>query len=344
MKNILLLGPGNVGQRFLKQTENLINKGVSINLQAISDSRTTLFYNEGFNTKEIDIICEQKQNKKYLSELTQFDQMSTIKSLINENSIIVDSSATAKTIPLLLKAIEVGAGIVLANKIPLTYDNDISSKIMHYSNTRYEATVGAGLPVIASLKRVLAVGDDVNEIFSLVSGTLGYVCSEMDKGKLYADIIHKAHALGYTEPDPRDDLGGMDAARKAIILARTCGWNLSMEDVTIQPLFNADHASLSVPDFMKSLDQENDNYSVLASTAKLKNEVLRYLIHVTPTKAVASLQSVPKESSFGGLYGTENRVEFHSKIFNSPPLAICGAGAGADNTAAGILADVLDLL
>jgi homoserine dehydrogenase len=333
MKNIILLGPGNVGRSFIKQASISIDKGAPLRIQAIADSKTILYKKEGFSTQEVNLIC-----------LTQFEIVKTVEELIDQDSILVDNSATDKTVPSLLKAIEKEAGIVLANKIPLTYDKDNSLKILHYKNTRYEATVGAGLPVITSLRRILSVKDEIENVIGLVSGTLGYVCSQMDNGEKYSDIIHIAHTLGYTEPDPRDDLGGMDAARKALILGRTCGWDLSLEDVIIEPLYNTENKSVSVDEFMESLDQDDEKYENLVKQAMKKNQVLRYLIQVTPENVSARLQSVSALSSFGSLKGTENRVEFHTNIFNSPPLAICGAGAGSENTAAGILADVLELV
>lgn len=344
MKNIILLGPGNVGRSFLKQASLSIEQGAPIKIQAIADSKTTLFKKEGFSSEDIENICQTKIEKKSLATLTQFSTLESINELLDKDSIIVDSSATENTVPSLLKAIKEEAGIVLANKIPLTFDKDHSLKILNYENTRYEATVGAGLPVIASLKRIISVKDEVENIIGLVSGTMGYVCSQMDNGEKYSDIIHIAHTLGYTEPDPRDDLGGMDAARKALILGRSCGWDLSLEDVSIEPLYNTDNKSLSVDEFMESLDKDDKKYGDLVDQAMKKNQVLRYLIQVTPESASARLQSVSALSSFGSLKGTENRVEFHTEIFNSPPVAICGAGAGSENTAAGILADVLELL
>ena len=344
MKNIILLGPGNVGRSFLKQASLSIEQGAPIRIQAIADSKTILFQENGFSTEEVALICQNKIEKKSLASLSQFQVVNQIENLIDKDSIVVDSSATENTVPALLKAIDQKAGIVLANKIPLTYDKENSLKILHYKNTRYEATVGAGLPVIASLKRILSVKDEVENVIGLVSGTLGYVCSQMDNGEKYSDIIHIAHTLGYTEPDPRDDLGGMDAARKALIIGRTCGWDLSLEDITIEPLYNTNNKSLSIDAFMESLDQDDQKYEDLVSQAMKKNQVLRYLIQVTPENVSARLQSVSALSSFGSLKGTENRVEFHTGIFNSPPVAICGAGAGSENTAAGILADVFELL
>lgn len=344
MKNIILLGPGNVGRSFLKQIASSKQNGSSLRIQAIADSKTILYKKEGFTKEEVTQISQHKIEKKQLDNLKSYETIPAIEAIIDQNSIIVDSSATEKTIPILLTAIEKKAGVVLANKIPLTHDAENAQKILTYPNARYEATVGAGLPVIATLKRILTVGDEVENIVGLVSGTLGYVCSQMDHGKKYSDIIHIAHTLGYTEPDPRDDLGGMDAARKAIILARTCGWNLSMDDITIEPLFNTKNATLSVDDFMQSLEEDDQNYQDMVEKALSNNQVLRYLIQVTPEGASAKLHTVSHLTAFGSLQDTENRVELHTNIFNSPPVAICGAGAGSENTAAGIFADVLELI
>ena len=175
-------------------------------------------------------------------------------------TIVIDVTASESTLPLLCQAAESGCGIVLANKRPLCAEQSTWHVLTEAGNARYEATVGAGLPVISTLQYLLATGDQVLCIEGALSGTLGYLFSRMEAGDAFSTILASAHKQGYTEPDPRDDLGGMDVARKALILARTIGLTLELSDIAFQPLYPSEMTALSVADFLDqavTLDEEH---------------------------------------------------------------------------------------
>jgi len=217
------------------------------------------------------------------------------------------------------------------------------------ARVRYEATVGAGLPVIAALSRVVGAHDGVSGISGSFSGTLGYVMSGLQEGRPFSEVVAKAKELGYTEPDPRDDLGGVDVARKALILARTMGMQLEMDDVKVEPLYTPEMASLSVPEFMAALPTLDATFSARVAAATEKGYVLRYAASIAPATAsspgslVVGLKEVPASSPLGTLSGSDNLVEISTGWYDSTPLVLRGAGAGTGTTAAGVLSDMLEL-
>ena len=158
-----------------------------------------------------------------------------------------------ETAPLLTDALRAGCGIVLANKRALSGSWDNARKLYEYADLRYEATVGAGLPVIGTLRSLLATGDQIECIEGCMSGTLGYLASELECGRSFSAAVTQARSMGYTEPDPREDLSGRDVARKTLILARTAGWPLELPDLTIETLYPDDLAGIPLEEFLDEL-------------------------------------------------------------------------------------------
>lgn len=261
--------------------------------------------------------------------------------------VVVDCTASMGTVDVLKQVVELGCCIVLANKKPLTCGIEDYEKLMALPRrVRYESTAGAGLPVIASITRILASGDPIFRIIGSLSGTLGYVMSEVESGKLFSQVVQAAKHLGYTEPDPRDDLNGMDVARKALILARLLGQQINMDDLKIESLYPNELGpdSMSTEDFfsngLSSLDKDILERVKVASS---NGNVLRYVCTIEGSRCQVGLQELPKDSALGRLRGSDNVVEIYSRCYKESPLVIQGAGAGNDTTAAGVLADILDL-
>ena len=163
------------------------------------------------------------------------------------------------------------------------------------------------------------------------------------QGRPFSEIVLEAKQLGYTEPDPRDDLGGVDVARKALILARGLGWRLEMADVDVTPLYPPELAELSVPDFLAALPGLDAGFKAKADAAAAAGEALRYAANVEDGKLTVGLASVALASPLGSLSGTDNLVEYYTRWYDPSPLVVRGAGAGAGTTAAGVLADMLEL-
>ena len=239
------------------------------------------------------------------------------------------------------------ASVVLANKKPLCESWHIFQQLTSQRRRfRAESTVGAGLPVHAALRRCLSSTDAVSRISGALSGTLGYVMSGLERGQSFSAVVTAAKAAGFTEPDPRDDLSGMDIARKALILARRLGWPLELSQVSVQSLFPAAAMGpdkMTVQTFMQQLPTLDADFSDRAAKAAADGCVLRYGAVVKDGACSVRLLPVPAASPLGRLSGTDNLLEIHSSCYDTAPLVIQGRGAGATATAAGVLADVLEL-
>ena len=269
-------------------------------------------------------------------------------------TVVVDCTASPKTVAALLLAMECSYQVALANKIPLTVDMEAynrltragataSSSTLNLAQSRWETTVGAGLPVIATLNRLVASGDAITGMAGTFSGTLGYVMTGLQEGQPLSAIVREAHSLGYTEPDPRDDLGGIDVARKALILARCLGWQLTMDDVQVEGLYPATMDALSVDAFMEALPEIDAEFGQKVASAATEGKVLRYAATVEDGQCRVGPTVVARESPLGRLSGTDNLIEFHSTWYSPNPLVIQGRGAGVDATAAGVLSDIVEL-
>jgi homoserine dehydrogenase len=269
--------------------------------------------------------------------------------------IVVDCTASGDTLPALLEAAATdGMQVASANKKPFSSDLDVFDRLAgapaSASKTRFESAVGAGLPAIATMQRLRGAADGVVRIGGALSGTLGFVMSGLQDGEPFSSVVLKAKELGYTEPDPRDDLGGVDVARKALILARLAGLRLELDDVAIEPLFAADMAEIPVARFLERLPELDEAMAQRATAAADRGNVLRYVGSVRVDaavpgggKLVVGLEEVPLTSPLGSLRGSDNLLEFYTGWYPESPLVLRGAGAGVGTTAAGVLADMVEL-
>jgi homoserine dehydrogenase len=183
--------------------------------------------------------------------------------------------------------------------------------------------------------------DEIHGISGCFSGTLGYLTTALEKGRKYSEIVSEAKEKGYTEPDPRDDLGGVDVARKALILARSMGYTAELKDIKIEALYPHHLSELSIPEFMERLPEINELYAAKFWQAKQKGETLRYVATVNNKYLKVGLESVPQESQIGRLRGTDNIILFKTRRYEPNPLVIQGRGAGPEVTASGVLADII---
>ena len=207
----------------------------------------------------------------------------------------------------------------------------------------HEATVGAGLPIIDTYHKLVESGDRVARIEGLLSGTLGYVLSEVSGGVPFSEAVRSAMAKGYTEPDPRDDLSGMDVARKALILARLLGYPGELRRNAVESLVPKWARSLSLEQFLDRLEELDAGWRKRVQQAAAGGSVLRYVAMVTPRKIAVGLRSVPATSPLAAIKGSDNQLVFTTARYKSNPLVITGPGAGAEVTAAGVLNDILRL-
>eukprot|EP00457_Paulinella_chromatophora_P007241 gb/GEZN01007262.1/.p1 GENE.gb/GEZN01007262.1/~~gb/GEZN01007262.1/.p1 ORF type:complete len:407 (+),score=57.56 gb/GEZN01007262.1/:219-1439(+) len=362
--SVAVLGLGGVGRELLQQLSRhqhtLVERyHISFSVALVSDSSGYSFGKDRgpFGSLELAAVLKSKKEGKSLSSVadalllphhlpsTPEKQWAEMCEIASPGSwILVDCSATDATAPLLVHAIESGAAVVLANKKPVSASQEIFDRLTAphlFQRLGYESTVGAGTPMVATLRRLRFSCDTVHKVEGVFSGTLGFLTSGLEQGKLYSALVNEAAKLGYTEPDPRDDLGGTDVARKALILARSLGWRLEMSDVKVEPIFPKDFAALTVPEFLRRLPELDSDYAERAAQAKQKQQVLRYVGTVVDGKCSVGLKALSKASPLGQLQGTQNMVEYHTQVFSPEPLVIQGSGAGAAVTVAGVLADMI---
>lgn len=340
-------------------------QGVHLRVVGVCDSKSLVFASDvitrELNDQTLSEVCRFKSNGSSLSALGDLGEcivngnteskrkVMDIAALLGKATglAFVDCSASSETIRMLNQVVDMGCCVVLANKKPLTSTMEDYDKLVSYPRRiRHESTVGAGLPVIASLNRLLSSGDPVHRIIGSLSGTLGYVMSEVEDGKPFSEVVKVAKNLGFTEPDPRDDLSGMDVARKALILARLLGRRINLDSIKIESLYPDEMGpdAMSVEEFLGSgiVSLDND-VQERVKRASLNGNVLRYVCVIEGSRCEVGIQELPKDSPLGRLRGSDNVLEIYSRCYNKQPLVIQGAGAGNDTTAAGVLADILDI-
>src|SRR5215208_840666 len=271
--------------------------------------------------------------------------------LINQGSVIVmDAGAGDETAPLDARALSSGAGVVLSNKAPLALplNNPLAAELWATAgprgHLRYEATCGAGLPVISTLRALLDTGDEPAEIVGALSGTLGAIFTDLGSGASFSQAVRSAKANGFTEPDPRDDLSGLDVARKALILARTIGRQVNLDEIAVENLVTEALQTVDVPEFMDRVGELDAAWARRAETARAAGATLKYVATVATTGSIAvGVRQVATGSLLGALQGPENVVIIRTARYDANPLTIVGPGAGAAVTAAGMTSDMLAL-
>lgn len=273
------------------------------------------------------------------------DRMATV-----GNLIVLDAATGEETATVLAKALVRGAGVVLSNKAPLALPWEDNRSVALWSEAgstgrlRYEATCGAGLPVISTLRNLLDSGDELLDIAGALSGTFGAIFSSVGSGTPFARAVRQAKEQGYTEPDPRDDLSGLDVARKGLILARTMGQQIDMSDIGIHSLVPEHLASVSVSEFLARLEDMDHEISQRAREAVAIDASLKYIMNWKQGGQISvGLRQVPRSTVLGALQGPENIVSFRTARYDRYPCVISGPGAGAAVTAAGMVSDVLSL-
>ena len=364
---VLLFGIGGVGRALLHQiieqrTFHAQQYGLIVDIVAVCDSSGAVTHAHGLEDELLSDLITAKEAGNRLIDHPKGQLISepveVVEKLAQAGSVVVDCTASDATIPALLLALEKNCKLTLANKKPFTTEQEVYDRLtragltpdagtglgtINLSTTRWETTVGAGLPIIATLNRLVASGDTVERIAGAFSGTLGYVMTGLQEGRLLSEIVREAHRLGYTEPDPRDDLGGTDVARKALILARGLGWQLDMADVEVTGLYPPHMDQLSVDAFLDELAQEDAQFQAQVQDAITQNKVLRYAATVEGGSCRVGPIMVDADSPLGRLTGTDNLAEFQTRWYSPNPLVIQGRGAGMEATAAGVLSDIIEL-
>ncbi len=344
--NVFLAGKGLIGDTLLKQ--------ISAQIPALRERHLLEMRLAGIcNSKTMRLAKDSEGLDWNAPPLGQSDTASTIADFVSAiresnqtTSILVDCSASDEVAENYLPAIKRNIAIVTPNKRAFSSALPRYRALIDESSRRrvpvlFETCVGAGLPIIGTLHDLLQSGDQMVSIEAVLSGTLSFVFNEMAKGKSFSTAVIAANKAGYTEPDPRDDLAGIDSARKIVILARQAGVELSLADVSIEPLLPPELMKVgSVDEFMRRLAEADGHF---ADKAKSCGGRLVYgaRIDIAGRTAALTLEGYPADHPFASLQGNENIVVFRTKRYNAHPLVVKGPGAGADVTAAGVFADII---
>jgi aspartokinase/homoserine dehydrogenase 1 len=356
--NLFLIGTGNIGGTLLEQIAEhrkiLADRDkIHINLVGAANVDRMVFSADGLDPKKTKTLlnAEGKDGKdKTAHETVPFNLVKFIDKMISfnlPNACFCDCTANEDIASSYGKILGASIPVVTPNKKA----NSGSLKYYHYlkgySRERgipylFETTVCAGLPVISTLRDLTLSGDKIRRIEAVLSGTLSFIFNNFDGKKTFSALVRDAKAKGYTEPDPRDDLNAMDAARKALILSREIGQPLEFASVEIEPILPKECFSIkNVDDFFTELEKSDDLFEKRRAEAAAKGQALRYVAVIEEGSVKLTLRSEPADSPFRSLTDTDNMVVITTDRYLKMPMVIKGPGAGAQVTAGGIFADIV---
>ncbi len=344
--NLFVMGVGNVGAKFLEQVRQqrkFLKENLKLNIRVIgiSNSRTMAFDENGISLKNWETVLAegQKANKLGFFEMVQ--------NLNFRNSIFVDNTASDEVASTYHSYLGNSISVVTCNKIACSSNYENYKNLKDLARTYnapflFETNVGAGLPIIDTLKHLIASGDKVLKIQAVLSGSLNFVFNNFNDSTSFHDVVEQAKAEGFTEPDPKIDLSGIDVMRKILILARESGNRLEITDIENKAFLPKESLDTDTnEDFFASLKKYEAEFQKLYAEAQKADSKLKYVAQYEGGKASVGLQQIPKGHDFYNLEGSDNIVLFYTERYPNQPMIIKGAGAGADVTASGIFADII---
>ena len=344
--NLFVMGVGNVGEKFMEQISQqrkFLKENLKINLRviAVSNSRKMHFNEDGIDLKKWqDALADGEP-------ASQQEFVTKVKELNLRNSIFVDITANQGVSELYEQFLKESVGVVTCNKIACASEYSNYKHLKNLSRQYnapflFETNVGAGLPIIDTVKNLIASGDKVHKIQAVLSGSLNFIFNNFDEKNSFHDVVKEAGVQGFTEPDPTIDLSGIDVARKILILIRESGYKMDIEEIANESFLPpACLQTKSNEEFFASLIEYAAHFDGIYQEALSKDSRLKYVAQFENGKASVGLQFIPKDHPFYNLEGKDNIVLFYTDRYVDQPLLIKGAGAGAAVTASGIFADVI---
>jgi aspartokinase/homoserine dehydrogenase 1 len=344
--NLFVMGVGNVGEKFIEQIhqqKKFLKDNLKINLRviALSNSRKMYFDEDGISLKDWQFALETGEP----ADKEQF--INNVKQLNLRNSIFVDITANESVSKTYEQFLKRNIAVVTCNKIACASEYDNYKKLKKLSQQfnapfLFETNVGAGLPIIDTVKNLVASGDKVNKIQAVLSGSLNFIFNNFDENNTFHNVVKEAGVQGFTEPDPKIDLSGIDVARKILILIRESGYKMEIDEITNESFMPAECLDTTSNEaFFESLQTHAAHFETIYKEALSKESRLKYVAQFENGKANVGLRFIPKDHPFYNLEGKDNIVLFFTDRYVDQPLLIKGAGAGAAVTASGIFADVI---
>lgn len=343
------LGTGNIGKTLFNQLNAHSdylkdNNGIQVKIAGISNTRKMTFNSDGIS---LDTWQDDIQSSPYEADLQSF--INRMKEMNLPNCVFIDNTASPVPIGFYEEIFKANISVITCNKIGNSgsykqYRTFKDTARAHGVDFFYETNVGAGLPIINTLKNLMNSGDRVQRIEAILSGTISFIFNNFKGDASFHDVVKEAQEKGYTEPDPRDDLSGKDFMRKMLILARDAGYPMEEADVEIESVLpKASLEAKTVEDFYATLKTEDAHFAKLKDAAEKDGKVLRYIGKLENGKVTITLQMVDENHPFYMLSGSDNIISFTTDRYRERPLVVKGPGAGAEVTAAGVFADLINV-
>jgi aspartokinase/homoserine dehydrogenase 1 len=347
--SIGVIGTGLIGSTFLDQLTRRIQelrqeRGIDLRVRGIMNSKKMILHD-----RQLPLDSWQDELQASASEADLDTFVNHVHALYLPHTVLIDATASAELPHHYESWLSRGINVITPNKKcnagPMTSYRSVREAARKYQRYfLYETNVGAGLPIVHTLRDLIETGDEITKIEGVFSGTLSYIFNSLDGSRTFSEIVREAHKLGLTEPDPREDLSGVDVARKLIILAREMGLEVEMDSVQVESMVPEDLRAGSVEEYLNSLGKHDQAIGDLLSSARSKGAVLRYVGTIDADGGMsAGLRTYPHEHPFANLSGSDNIVSFQTARYNTQPMIVRGPGAGPAVTAAGVFADLLRL-
>jgi len=345
--HVFMVGVGLIGGTLLKQIEEQketlkTQNGLEITIAGLANTKKMVFAENGIdltNWKEaLEASVDVSDSQAFVDKMIEMNL---------SNSIFIDNTADGKIPDLYEQVFNASISVATPNKVAASSAYDQYNRLKQLAKRNnvqflFETNVGAGLPVISTLRNLIQSGDNIIKIEAVLSGSVSFIFNSFDGSKPFSQLVTEAKELGYTEPDPRDDLSGADVARKITILAREAGYKVETSDVIINPILPERCLNAKdVASFFEILKEEDPYFSQLLQKAKADNGLLRFIAKAENGKISCGVEVVGTDSPFYNLGGSDNMIVFTSQRYKQRPLVVRGPGAGAEVTAAGIFAEII---